>query len=392
MVLLLSLAFAFSILFGMTLIFLRNWLYLKPIHEIPVVEELTFKPLVSICIPARNEEFSINTCVRSALNQTYSNCEILVLDDESDDKTSEILTGIQENVDGKLIILSGTPKPENWLGKNWACHQLSDASKGEILVFIDADVQLEPHTIDALVTRMTQDSKIGLLSVWPEQILITFWEQVLVPMVYYTLLGFLYLRYTEKPPRWIPIWFRKFFAPLFAAACGQFMAFRKDVYNEIGGHKSVKNKVVEDVELARLCIKNEYKVVNLSGKDAVYCRMYRSYNEIKQGFRKNFFSGFGESFLLFVFSGILHLITFILPLFLIIYYAKIEFWYGALLAYCVLLIPVFHRYMLLMHFNWKIRFAFSHILGVLWFQYLGLLVIIDKLFGRKTAWKGRKLN
>jgi len=204
MILLTCLAFSFFVLIGITLIFLRNWLYIKPIHEISEVIELEEKPLVSICIPARNEELVINTCVRSALNQTYSNIEVLVLDDDSDDKTPGILQSIKSDVNESLQIINGAGKPENWLGKNWACYQLSKQSKGEIIIFIDADVQLEPHCVDALVTRMSQDKSIGLLSIWPEQIVITFWEQILVPMVYYTLLGFLYLRYTEKPPRWIP--------------------------------------------------------------------------------------------------------------------------------------------------------------------------------------------
>jgi len=392
MILLTCLAFSFFVLIGITLIFLRNWLYIKPIHEISEVIELEEKPLVSICIPARNEELVINTCVRSALNQTYSNIEVLVLDDDSDDKTPGILQSIKSDVNESLQIINGAGKPENWLGKNWACYQLSKQSKGEIIIFIDADVQLEPHCVDALVTRMSQDKSIGLLSIWPEQIVITFWEQILVPMVYYTLLGFLYLRYTEKPPRWIPKGLTKYFAPLFAAACGQFMAFRRDIYLKIGGHEQVKNKVVEDVELARLCIKEQHKVVNLSGKDAVYCRMYQSYSEIKQGFRKNFFAGFGNSYILFLLSGLMHFITFILPLFLLIYYVKNEFWYGALLAYCLLVIPIFHRYILLMHFNWKIRFSFLHILGVFWFQYLGIIVLGDKLFNRKANWKGRKVS
>jgi len=392
MILLSCLAFSFFVLSGITLVFLRNWLYIKPIHEIADDVEIEDKPLVSICIPARNEELSINTCVRSALNQTYAAIEVLVLDDESSDKTPEILQGIKADVSDSLQIIKGVEKPDSWLGKNWACYQLSKQSKGDIIVFIDADVQLEPHSIDALVTRMSQDKSIGLLSIWPEQIVITFWEQVLVPMVYYTLLGFLYLRYTEKPPRWIPTSLRKHFAPLFAAACGQFMAFRRDVYLEIGGHERVKNKVVEDIELARSCIKQQHKVVNISGKDAVYCRMYRNYSEIKQGFRKNFFAGFGDSYILFILSGLMHFVTFILPVFLLFYYIHHEFWYGALLAYCLLVIPIFHRYLLLMHFNWNIRFSFSHILGVFWFHYLALIVLSDKLFNRKANWKGRKVS
>lgn len=390
MILLSLLAFSFIVLVIISITFLRNSLYIKAIHDLPEQSSQSDKkPLVSICIPARNEALSINSCVRSALLQTYPSVEVIVLDDESTDETPNILQEIKQNIDPSLIVIQGTLKPVGWLGKNWACHQLSKTAKGEILLFIDADVSLEPHTVEALVMQFENHPKTGLISIWPQQELISFWEQVLVPMVYYTLFGFLFLRYTQLPPRWIPAPFRKTFAPMFSAACGQFMAFRKTTYQAISGHESVKSEVVEDVQLAKKVIQYGENVLNLSGQDAVYCRMYRSYDEIKNGFRKNFFAGFGYHYSVFVASAMMHLIVFVLPYLLLVFYISHHFWYGALLSYVLILIPIFQRYWLHRHFNWKQRFVATHVMGVFWFQYLGLLVIKDRLFKRNVSWKGR---
>src|SRR5690606_30302639 len=117
---LLSLAFLFLVFISIT--FVRNIVYIKPIHDVlehdserenPFHSEF---PLVSICIPARNEELTINTCVRSALHQTYPHVEVFVLDDESTDKTPEILHEIKRNIGTNLSILSGNLKPVGWLG------------------------------------------------------------------------------------------------------------------------------------------------------------------------------------------------------------------------------------------------------------------------------------
>lgn len=390
MILLSLLAFTFVVLVIISLTFLRNALYIKAIHDLPEqAKSINNNPLVSICIPARNEALSINSCVRSALLQTYPAIEVIVLDDESTDETPKILHEIKQNIAPSLIVIKGSLKPVGWLGKNWACHQLSKIAKGDIILFIDADVNLEPHTVEALVMQFENHPKTGLISVWPQQEMISFWEQVLVPMVYYTLFGFLFLRYTEQPPRWIPAPFRTIFAPMFSAACGQFMAFRKITYQAISGHASVKSEVVEDVQLAKKVIQHGENVMNLSGQDAVYCRMYRSYNEIKNGFRKNFFAGFGYHYSLFLASAIFHLIVYVLPYFTVVFYISQRFWHGALLSYVLILMPIFQRYWLHRHFNWKQRFVATHVIGVLWFQYLGLLVIKDRLFKRNVSWKGR---
>ena len=110
---------------------------------------LISEPMVSVLIPARNEELNIRECVVSVLSQDYDNYELLVLDDNSEDKTHDILISIMEETK-KLKVLRGAELPAGWAGKNWACHQLSEAANGELLLFIDADTRMKNGCIRSL--------------------------------------------------------------------------------------------------------------------------------------------------------------------------------------------------------------------------------------------------
>ncbi|MEJ2618211.1 MAG: glycosyltransferase family 2 protein, partial [Ignavibacteriaceae bacterium] len=103
---------------------------------------------ISVLIPARNEESNIKDCLLSVINQNYTNFEIIVLDDESSDNTYEIVNDISAN-NKKVKLLRGKPLPAGWLGKNWACSQLAENSTGDILLFIDADVNLSDNAINS---------------------------------------------------------------------------------------------------------------------------------------------------------------------------------------------------------------------------------------------------
>ncbi|MEO6788580.1 MAG: glycosyltransferase, partial [Chthoniobacteraceae bacterium] len=125
-------------------------------------------PLVSILVPARNEQRSIEECVGSLLRQDYPNCEVIVLDDHSDDATGAIVERLFANAAGehsglKTRLLHGQPLPEGWTGKNWACHQLAQAARGEFLFFTDADTEHAPGTVTAAVAYSLRN-RASLLS------------------------------------------------------------------------------------------------------------------------------------------------------------------------------------------------------------------------------------
>ncbi len=377
--------FCIAFLLGTFAVLLRNLYEFQALKEIPPIHEQD-APFVSICIPARNEEAVIERCVTSALKQDYPTFEVLVLDDNSTDGTSEILeqlSGIITN----LKHLKGAPKPTEWLGKPWACHQLSKEAKGQIIVFIDADVWLESDAIGKTVSRLKHRDSI---TIWPQQHLKSFWENMIIPMFLYALYTLLPAIYVERSPRWMPNFLRSKLDDKYVAACGQFLAFRRSTYDEIGGHEAVRNEVVEDMALARNLKSAGFLLQMLHGVDAVHCRMYNSHAEIWNGFKKNFLPGFGNLFE-FVFMGILHLIVFILPVFTLGIGIIEKQPSTIILSIITLSLILIQRILLSILFKWNILYSFLHPVSVLWFQFLGVISIFYKALGIKSSWKGREV-
>jgi chlorobactene glucosyltransferase len=233
-------------------------------------------PLVSVFVPARNEERNIEGCLRSLLIQDYPNLEIIVLDDESSDKTKEIIEQLVRE-SPKVNLVEGKPLPPGWTGKNWACHQLSKYGKGKILIFTDSDNRYAENAVTNTVARM-QKYQLDLLSAFPQQITVSFFEKLVVPVIDLLLYNFLILWLTYHS---------KF--PSLAAANGQWIAFRADSYRKLGGHSVVRDKIVEDVELSRACKRKNLKILTCAGTGIIYGRMYQSTKEVWHGFSKNLF-------------------------------------------------------------------------------------------------------
>ncbi len=274
--------------------------------------------LISVLIPARNEEKNIAACLQSITQQDYPNLEILILDDNSNDNTyREAAAFSKEN---KMIkVLKGKPLPAGFTGKNWACHQLSQSASGEYLLFIDADVTLERGAILSAI-REVKRFKLGLLSVSPTQKINSAGEWLTVPLMNWLLLTFLPLKlvYSNK-------------SPSLAAANGQFMFFKRSAYESIGGHYSLRSSIAEDLVFARQLKQNNLLVKTYLGGELVFCRMYRDFRNSFDGFSKNFYAGSGlnpviflllTAFLSFCFTAPIIIVfidkIFILPLMLII--------------------------------------------------------------------------
>lgn len=247
------------------------------------------EPRVSLLVPARDEAGNIQACVRSLLAQTYPRLEVIVLDDGSEDGTPALLERERER-DGRLTVLAGEDPPVGWTGKNWACHQLSQAAHGEILLFADADtVFVDPEAVLRIV-RTLQEHRTDLLSALPRQVLGTLGEALVVPMLYWALLSF--------TPMALMLWWRR--AP-FARAVGQVMAFRRDAYDRVGGHAAVKGSVVEDIELARRIARAGLTSRIMDATTLVSCRMYRGGRAAAEGFAKNLFAVFGYAIVPYAF-------------------------------------------------------------------------------------------
>ncbi len=258
-------------------------------------------PLVTVMVPARNEALRISPCLRSLCAQDYPNYELLVLDDHSQDDTAQVILnhGFSREKHSRRRLLDGQPLPEGWTGKSWACHQLAAAARGEYLVFTDADTAHDPAALGAFVGRAL-DTGAGLLSAWPRQITGTWSERAVIPLVYVLLLGALphyVLWRLQRRLKYARLTSPEVLGSL-GAANGQYMLFRRDVYEQVGGHAAVRDHLVEDVALGRQVARRTaegLRLVNCDGSRLVECRMYTSFAQVWEGFTKNLRAAFSES-------------------------------------------------------------------------------------------------
>jgi chlorobactene glucosyltransferase len=382
------LIFSLIYLLATTVVLVRNRYEFTPL--LSYGKDTVPQPKISVCIPARNEEKNIAVLLESILIQDYSDYEVLVLDDQSTDHTNEIVTSLQHENPGLIQIYHGVPMPYGWLGKPWACMQLGEKASGDIILFLDADTTLQPNAL-ADIALSFRFYKLDMAAVWPKQILETFWENTVIPLIYYTLLTILPAIYVYRDPRWMPSPLKNKLRPAFAAANGQCIAFTKSCYHKIGGHKAVKNNIVEDVELAKAVKKQGGTLRMFNGTETVTCRMYRNNKEMFSGLRKNFLAGFQNSLVLFITAAVLHIIVFILPY--LTFFISLSAENPALFFLSVASITfiLLHRLIIAQWFGWNPVYAFTHPVGVCWFQWLGLVKIYDRLTGKKTDWKGRKV-
>jgi chlorobactene glucosyltransferase len=264
----------------------------------------SFSPLpsVSILIPARDESAVIAETVNSWLAQTYPDFEILILNDNSSDDTAELARRTADG-DPRARVLSGASLPEGWKGKNWACHQLSQAARGEILLFTDADVGWDPRALSALVAEMNR-SDADLLTVWPTQVTRTWAERLVVPLMGFVIIGYLPVLAVHYIP-----W------PIFAAATGQCLAFRRDTYEKIGGHAAVREALVEDMAFAYAIKRNHLRLRAADGAGLLSARMYRGWPEVRDGFAKNILGGHADSLIFLALSTLFHWALFLFPWF-----------------------------------------------------------------------------
>ncbi|MEM6764634.1 MAG: glycosyltransferase family 2 protein [Bacteroidota bacterium] len=239
--------------------------------------------LVSILIPARNEAENLPLLFKQLSGLDTHPVEIIFLNDHSEDNT-EILLREFTKEQTHARYLQGKPLPEGWLGKHWACHQLSEEAGGEYLLFLDADIAyLDPKLIPS-AQAMIEKYQLSLLSLFPDQIMQSRGERLVVPIMHYLLLSLL--------PLW---WILRLPFPSMAAANGQFMFFEANTYRVHKWHERVRTNVVEDIAIMQEVKKEGLKGLTLLGNSLIACRMYRGLAEGIDGFSKNILAGFGNS-------------------------------------------------------------------------------------------------
>jgi len=275
-----------QILFGFSFVFLsiRFLVTLANFITRPVLrkQKQDSNVLVSILIPARNEESTIGNLLKSIQLQDYQNYEVIVLDDSSSDDTLDVVEKYC-HLDQRFKVIQGLPLPVDWLGKNWACHQLSQKASGAYFLFLDADVTIDSGFINSCVVN-AQQNKLALFSVFPHQYMVSEGEKIVVPIMHYLLLTLLPLRLILLGKQ-----------PSLAAANGQCMLFEGEIYNKYLFHEKVKRVVTEDIRIMQLVKGFGLKGNTQSADSLIHCRMYQNYSEGIQGFSKNILAGFAGS-------------------------------------------------------------------------------------------------
>lgn len=359
-----------------------NWYFWK---KTPKVSSHKSLPKISILIPARNEEGNIAACIDSILKSDLYICgmvqEICIYNDQSTDQTGLILQGYSEK-NPKIKVINGKQLPPSWQGKAHACHQLalsvisSAAQDQQYMLFLDADVRLAEQSA-AILQGFLAEYQPDLLTAVPAQKMVTWSEHLLLPILYitYTSWFFIPLIWQSRDPR-------------FLAANGQYILISKDTYESTGGysHPAVKQDIVDDMALCRMVKKSHRRVILLDGAQLASCRMYKSAQEVWDGFSKNMAAGVGGSIFAYVLVSFLYFACFIWP-YIALFLLPNPYIYGAVIA------NIWMRMGMALRFGhpWWHIFA-QPLLQPL--AMLGFLAIFSNSYRwywqKRIAWKGRE--
>ena len=349
-------------------------------------------PLISILVPARNEESRLPRCLDSLLAQTYPKFEIVVLDDNSTDATSQVALdrGFSRDEGSIRRLLSGETLPEGWTGKGWACQQLARAARGDYLLFTDADTQ---HATDCLSTAFAHAAaeRADLLAAWPRQITKSWSERLVIPLIGLLIMGFMPHLFIWLPQRFpalarrIP---RQWLWGL-GGANGQFLLFRRAAYDAIGGHEAVRDHLVEDVAIARRItqrIADGMRLINCDGSQIVSCRMYENFPGVWEGFTKNLRAAFDERLGTFVGFGLMQFFCFVLPFLLLCFRG----WLGPWWRYAAAEVALIYLIRIIL----TLRFGTSWLSVILhpFAQLFALAIGVNSWrlsSGKGVSWKGR---
>jgi glycosyltransferase involved in cell wall biosynthesis len=237
----------------------------------PATLPASARPAVSVIVPARNEGICLGACLQSLVNQSGAPFEIIVVDDHSTDRTREIALSFSNQ---HVRVIEAGPLPPGWTGKNNAVNAGSKAATGEWLLFTDADTI---HLPGSLARSLEEAKRHGasLLSYSPQQVVKSFWEKAIMPVIFAELAASYRPSQVSDPN-----------SPA-AAANGQYILITREAHDAVGGHTAVAANLLEDVALARAVKQSGRNIFFRYGEDAVQTRMYRSLAQLREGWTKN---------------------------------------------------------------------------------------------------------
>ncbi|MCA1828402.1 MAG: glycosyltransferase [Myxococcales bacterium] len=342
---------------------------LRCVRALPLAPPPADAPEVAAIVPARNEAHQIARCLRSLLAQDWPRLRVICVDDRSEDATHAEAAAL---ADPRLTIVRGSDLRPGWLGKNHANAQgVSHAAGAEWLLFTDADTE---HSPPALSSAMASAREHGadLFTLMTDVRTETFWERALLPQVLSAVVGAFPLRLVNDPRSKIAI------------ANGQYILIKREVYEKVGGHAAIRDRVADDLELARLVKGSGYRLRAEMGRHLVSVRMYTSLREIWWGFVKNASAGAGGPH--WALGGAVLVAITAFPFF------GAPFLRGGPLTFalCVCAIAIAQRLIVLAKiFPVGLRWSLALPLGQLAFIGILLHSAIRQLRGKGPLWKGR---
>ncbi len=332
-------------------------------------------PLVSIVIPARNEQGNIGKCLQSIIAQEYKHFEVFVLNDRSTDDTALIVADIAKH-DQRVHLINIDHCPDGWSGKNHALVHGVKQAKGKFLLFTDADTYHHPHCLKSIVIYMMKN-KVDLLSVNPHLVTNSFWENVIMPVAG----GMLMIWYPMETVNDTK-------SPL-GYANGQLMVFNMESYHKIGGHESVKDELLEDLAFGRKIKQAGMRLKVLWGPDLYQTHMYSSLKQIWNGWVRIFCHGFQKRLSFVVISLLLMVIFSLLPYGLIV--AALTLYphplpvIAAIGVYAFMIYAIVKAYGVAKSNRWYIV---SHLVGCIMVTFILLHVAYVIVFKQKISWRG----
>jgi Glycosyl transferase family 2 len=334
---------------------------------------------ISILIPARDEERVIRASVAAALASRGVQLEVLVLDDRSEDATAEIVQAMAR-LDDRVRLIRGPELPPGWCGKQHACWVLAGEARHPLLVFLDADVKLEPEGLARMATFL-EDSGADLASGFPRQETVGLLEQLVIPLMHFILLGFLPI---ER--------MRQSLDPAFAAGCGQLFITRRAAYDLSGGHSSIRGTLHDGLKLPRAYRLAGLRTDIFDANDLAACRMYHTPAAVWNGLARNAVEALASPRLIVPMSAIL-LLGQVAPA-CIVAAGLTRFprpWDPALVwwAFAALVASYSSRWALAIRFRQSRLGALLHPLGILVLVAIQWYALARNLAGRPSAWKGR---
>ncbi len=336
-----------------------------------------FENMVSVLIPARNEEKNIEKCVDSVVNQGEIVSEIIIYDDHSTDKTKDIIKFLTKKYESLVKQAKTKNLPKGWLGKNYACHNLSTEAKSQNILFIDADTTLKDNAVSKIVS-ISLKNKITMISAWPKIKMESRTEKILMPVL--NLIVFTLFPYIIST---------KFMTSSLGLAHGACIFFNKKKYIKYGGHKLVKNNFFEDTSLAKKWRDFGENSQIINGEKIIEVRMYESLKEIIDGFTKNFYPALGNLFRFTIFQTYFALSYIIFPILVFIYsyQDKID-----VLFLSVIILSILPRIIINIKFKYQILSLILNPFSILIMLFIGYKSFYQSVIKKNITWKKRIYN